>query len=109
MARADKLKKMTMPNQTMAEDDLDLDLEIGAEDELADDEALMEAEMGDEEMTEEPGPMDEVADEDLWEELKVRGVIAKDEPFPGSADSDMDEEMPEDDEDLDAVEEDDEI
>ncbi len=96
--RANKLKDLKMPKRPMAEEEVDMDLELeelGAGEELPEEEGLEE--MPD--MEEVAGNLDEYSDDELLDEMKKRGLMPDDEmPEEEDEEGEGEEEMLEEEE-----------
>lgn len=74
MPRIQDLKNMKMPNQPMAEDELDNDLEAEMGEETEPGELEAEPEMG--------GGLEEITDDELVQEAIMRGILPDDFELP---------------------------
>lgn len=79
-SRADKLKELKMPSKSMAEEEVEMDLEMA---DLADEDMVAEEDMP----ADEESPLAMYSDEEILEEMKKRGLMMAEED---------EQEMPED-------------
>ena len=88
--RADKLKAMQMPS-SMAEKEVNQDLEMEMMDEMPEDEMEMAEEMPEDEQMD--SPLADFSDDELMQELQARGLSVEE---PEMEEEDMEEDMEED-------------